>query len=264
MAFDAWSFLLLPLQCPFKGLFIHRKELLYNMSRRNKLQKFAEVLTFPNVYENFDNANPSLAGANGVEVELKGKWAQDHFRNDHPITLELACGKGEYTIGLAQRFPDRNFIGVDIKGARIWRGAKEALEENITNAAYLRTRIEQIALFFGENEVDEIWITFADPFLKKGKENRRLTSPNFLRHYSKILKDGGLVHLKTDDDTLYEFTLETLANQNTYELLYHKNDIYAEPLIMPELDIKTFYEQKHLSIGKTIKYVRFQYHRPAE
>lgn len=228
------------------------------MSRRNKLQKFAEVLTFPNVYENFDNSNPSLAGQNGAEVQLKGEWAKKHFKNDCPITLELACGKGEYTIGLARRFPNRNFIGVDIKGARIWRGAKEALEEDLPNVAYLRTRIEQIALFFEENEVDEIWITFADPFLKKGKENRRLTSPNFLKHYKRILKNGGLVHLKTDDDTLYEFTLETLANQDTFKLLFHDDDIYAKPLPMPELEIKTFYEKKHLAIGKKIKYARFQ------
>lgn len=228
------------------------------MSRRNKLQKFAEVLTFPNVYENFDTSKPILAGENGEEVIMKGQWAKKHFKNDNPITLELACGKGEYTIGLAQRFPDRNFIGVDIKGARIWRGAKFALEEGLTNAAYLRTRIEQIELFFEKNEVDEIWITFADPFLKKGKENRRMTSQNFLKRFANVLKDKGLVHLKTDDPTLYEFTLETLAKQKQYELLYHDDDIYAKPLPMPELELKTFYEKKHLAIGRTIKYARFQ------
>ena len=228
------------------------------MSRRNKLQKFAEVLSFPNVYENFDSAKPSLAGQHGEEVDLKGQWATKHFKNNNPITLELACGKGEYTLGLAKRFPNRNFIGVDIKGARIWRGAKTALAEGIENAAYLRTRIEQITYFFAENEVDEIWITFPDPFLKKGKSNRRLTAPNFLNHYAKMLKNDGLVHLKTDDNTLYDFTLETLAGQDQYQLLYHNNDIYASPLVMPELEIKTFYEGKHLSIGKTIKYVRFQ------
>ena len=228
------------------------------MSKRNKLQKFAEVLSFPNVYENFDSSNPSLAGKNGEEVELKGKWASTHFGNNNPITLELACGKGEYTLGLAQYYPDRNFIGVDIKGARIWRGAKEALENSIQNVAFLRTRIEQITLFFAEDEVDEIWITFADPFLKEGKSNRRLTSPNFLRHYKKILKNGGIIHLKTDDPTLYGFTLETLANQKDFQLLYHDDDIYAKPLPIPELELKTFYEKKHLAAGKTIKYVRFQ------
>ncbi|MEZ4931012.1 MAG: tRNA (guanosine(46)-N7)-methyltransferase TrmB [Saprospiraceae bacterium] len=228
------------------------------MSKRNKLLKFAEVLSFPNVYENFDSSNPSLAGKNGEEVFLKGKWASTHFGNTNPITLELACGKGEYTLGLAKHFPDRNFIGVDVKGARIWRGAKEALDEGIPNAAFLRTRIEQIALFFEENEVEEIWITFADPFLKEGKSNRRLTSSNFLQHYKKILKDQGIIHLKTDDPTLYEFTLETLANQQDFQLLYHDDDIYSKPLPMPELEFKTFYEKKHLAIGKSIKYVRFQ------
>ncbi len=228
------------------------------MSRRNKLQKFAEVLSFPNVYENFDSSNPVLTGENGVEVELKGKWAKQHFNNENPITLELACGKGEYTLGLAQQYPNHNFIGVDIKGARIWRGAKEALENGLNNAAFLRTRIEQISLFFEENEVDEIWITFADPFLKEGKSNRRLTSPNFLRHYKKILKDNGIIHLKTDDPTLYQFTLDTLAEQKDYQLLYHDDNIYSKPLPIPELELKTFYETKHLAEGKTIKYVRFQ------
>ena len=228
------------------------------MSRRNKLQKFAEVLSFPNVYENFDSSNPILAGENGVEVELKGKWAEQHFNNKNPITLELACGKGEYTLGLAELYPNRNFIGIDIKGARIWRGAKEGLAKDLKNAAFLRTRIEQVSHFFEENEVDEIWITFADPFLKKGKANRRLTSANFLKHYKKILKNKGIIHLKTDDPTLYQFTLDTLAEQQGYQLLYHDDDIYSKPLPMPELELKTFYEKKHLAEGKTIKYVRFQ------
>ncbi len=228
------------------------------MSRRNKLQKFAEVLSFPNVYENFDASNPALAGENGVPVDLKGKWKEAHFKNNQPLTLELACGKGDYAIGLAQRFPERNFIGVDIKGARIWRGAKTALEAGLHNVAFLRTRIEQLSLFFDGNEVDEIWITFPDPFLRKGKENRRLTSANFLNQYPKLLKKGGLVHLKTDDPTLYEYTLEVLAEQKNYTLLYHDDDIYAKPLPMPELEIKTFYEKQHLAAGKTIKYIRFR------
>ena len=228
------------------------------MSQRNKLKKFAEVLTFPNVYENFDSSNPILCGENGREVEMKGEWAAKHFNNTNPITLELACGRGEYTLALAAHFPERNFIGVDIKGARIWRGAKNAIDQGLSNAAFLRTRIEQINLFFEENEVDEIWITFPDPFLKKGKSNRRLTAPNFLKHYSNILKNNGLIHLKTDDPTMYEFTLETLASQNTYNLLYHDDDIYAKTLPMPELEHKTYYEKKHLAIGRTIKYVRFQ------
>lgn len=228
------------------------------MSRRNKLQKFAEVLSFANVYENFDAKNPGLAGKNGVPTKLKGEWAKKHFGNEKPITLELACGKGEYALGLAERFPERNFIGVDIKGARIWRGAKHALENDIANVAFLRTRIEQLPLFFEKDEVSEIWITFADPFLKKGKENRRLTSSPFLDRYKKLLRAEGLIHLKTDDPTLYEFTLATLAMKKDYRLLYHDDDIYAKALPMPELDIKTFYEQQHLAIGRTIKYVKFQ------
>ncbi|HHM21582.1 MAG TPA: tRNA (guanosine(46)-N7)-methyltransferase TrmB [Bacteroidetes bacterium] len=228
------------------------------MSKRNKLQKFAEILSFPNVYENFDIATPVLIGKDGEETELKGLWAEKHFGNDYPITLELACGKGEYSLGLARRFPHRNFIGVDIKGARIWRGAKTALQHDIQNVAFLRTRIEYIERFFTKGEVEEIWITFPDPFLKKGKSNRRLTAPNFLQRYAKILKNNGLIHLKTDDDTLYQFTLETLNRQNQYRLLYHNNDIYAKDLPLPELTIKTFYETQHLAAGKTIKYIRFQ------
>ena len=196
------------------------------MSRRNKLQKFAEVVSFSNVYENFDATNPRLMGENGVPVILKGSWKSIHFKNDYPITLELACGKGDYAVGLAELFPERNFIGVDIKGARIWRGAKTALETGLQNVAFLRTRIEQAALFFGVNEVDEIWITFPDPFLRKGKENRRLTSLNFLERYRQFLKNGGLVHLKTDDPTLYAFTLEVLAQQQDYVLLYQSHMNY--------------------------------------
>lgn len=228
------------------------------MSQRNKLQKFAEVLSFPNVYENFDATNPSLAGENGQPVDLRGQWAAKHFQNSQPITLELACGKGDYALGLAQAFPQRNFIGVDIKGARIWRGAKSALELGLNNVAFLRTRIEQIALFFEPGEVDEIWITFPDPFLRNSKSNRRLTSSPFLQQYRKILKPGGLVHLKTDDPTLYEFTLEVLQEEKDVVVEYNDGDIYAKPLPMPELEIKTFYEKQHLAIGRTIKYVRFR------
>lgn len=234
------------------------------MSRRNKLQKFAEVLSFPNVYENFDAKQPGLSGKDGVPVKLKGEWAKMHFGNENPLTLELACGKGEYALGLSERFPERNFIGVDIKGARIWRGAKHALANDMKNVAFLRTRIEQLPHFFGKNEVSEIWVTFADPFLKSGKENRRLTAQPFLDRYKKLLKPGGLIHLKTDDPTLYEFTLETLNKQKEYELLYHDDDIYAKPLPMEELEIKTFYERKHLAIGRTIKYARFQLREEVE
>lgn len=228
------------------------------MSKKNKLEKFADLLTFPNVYENFTPRDPQLIGLNGEEVTRKGEWASRHFGNDHPITLELACGKGEYTLGLARRYPQRNFIGVDIKGARIWKGAGIALRESIENAAFLRTRIEQIAHFFEPGEVREIWITFPDPFLRKSKANRRLTSARFLDEYRKILQPEGLVHLKTDAPSLYEFTLETLAGYPDATLLYHDDDIYSKPLPVPELEIKTYYERMHLDEGKTIKYVQFR------
>jgi tRNA (guanine-N7-)-methyltransferase len=227
------------------------------MSKRSKLEKFAAMLDFPNVYENFDARQPALTGAAGQPVELKGQWAAQHFHNANPITLELACGRGEYTLGLARRYPMRNFIGVDIKGARIWKGARIALQEGLPNAAFLRTRIEQIAYFFAPNEIHEIWITFPDPFLRNSKVNRRLTSAFFLEQYRKILQPDGLVHLKTDEPNLYEFTLETIANDPRAQLLYHHDDIYAQRLPLVELEQKTYYEELHLAAGKTIRYVQF-------
>ncbi len=226
------------------------------MSKRNKLQKFAELLTFPNVYENFNPKDPKLLGVDGQEVDLKGQWGAKHFGNDQPITLELACGRGEYTLGMARMYQDCNFIGVDVKGARIWKGAKIALEEQLDNVAFLRTRIEQLTLFFSPNEIDEIWITFPDPFLKSSKENRRLTAPRFLESYAQVLKPKGVVHLKTDSPELYEFTLEVLRDNPQYSLLYYDEDIYAKALPMPELALKTYYEHMHLEEGRTIKYIR--------
>ncbi len=228
------------------------------MSKRNKLQKFVEVLSFPNVYENFDAKQPSLVGKNGEPIDLKGQWSEKHFGNQQPITLELACGKGHYTLGLARLYAKRNFIGVDVKGARIWKGAKIALEENIRNAAFLRTRIEQLHHFFEPNEIGEIWITFPDPFLRNSKSNRRLTSFRFLETYRNLLVPSGLVHLKTDSPALYAFTLEVLEEVETFELTYQNEDIYAEPLEIEELNIKTEYEGMHLAEGKTIKYIQLK------
>jgi len=228
------------------------------MSKRNKLMKFAEILSFPNVYENFDVKNPGLVGQGGAKVSMRGRWREQHFGNKAPLILELACGRGEYTLALAAHFKEQNFIGVDIKGARIWKGAKMALEQQLDNAAFLRTRIEQIELFFTPEEVDEIWITFPDPFLKKGKANRRLTSASFLDRYRKILKKGGLLHLKTDDPTLYNFTLETLWAYPHAEVLYQDSDIYSRPLPNPALQFNTYYEDMHLRKGRTIKYVQFR------
>ena len=228
------------------------------MSKRNKLQKFAELLTFPNVYENFDPRQPQMRGINGTPVDLKGRWAQEHFGNNNPITLELACGRGEYTLGLARRYPDRNFIGVDVKGARIWKGASIALEEQLHNAAFLRTRIEEIAFFFAPGEIAEIWITFPDPFLRKSKANRRLTAARFLKEYQKILVKDGILHLKTDETNLYHFSLEVLEAFPGADILHKDDDIYSKPLSFPELETKTYYERMHLADGKTIKYIRFQ------
>lgn len=229
------------------------------MSKRNKLQKFAELLTFPNVYENFNPKEPQLHGLNGAPVSLKGEWCAKHFQNDNPIVAELACGRGEYTLGMGRISPNRNFIGVDIKGARIWKGAGIALEEELENVAFLRTRIEQLHLFFEPGEISEIWITFPDPFLQKSKANRRLTAPRFLNTYKKLLRKDGLIHLKTDEPNLYEFTLETLQEYEGAQILYHSDDIYSlEELPMPELEIKTYYERMHLAAQKTIKYIRFR------
>ena len=229
------------------------------MSTRNKLKKFSEVLEFSNVYENYHHKNPELTLSEGVVVNLKGQWSRQHFVNNHPITLELACGRGEYTLALGTTYQERNYIGVDIKGARIWKGARTALEKNLDNVAFLRTRIEQIDLFFEKNEIEEIWITFPDPFLRKSKSNRRLTSVPFLNRYQNILSPGGLIHLKTDDLSLYEFSLDTIKNHSQYELLFYDDNIYGKPLPIPELDFKTYYEHKHLKAGKTIKYIQAAY-----
>lgn len=228
------------------------------MGRKNKLRKFAEILSFPNVYECYNVKQPSLVGAGMVPVDLKGNWNKIHFKNDCPITLELACGGGEYTVGLAQRFPERNFIGVDVKGNRLWKGAKTALAEGLANAAFLRTRIEIIEHFFAPGEVDEIWITFPDPFPRTGKENRRLTSPFFHEKYRQVLRSGGLVHLKHDDPDFYQFTLDTIAADPRCTLIFNSDDIYSVQLPYPELAIQTLYESFHLAAGKKIKYVRYQ------
>ena len=226
------------------------------MGRKNKLRKFKELLAFPNVVENYDIKNPSLIINEGEIIDLRGKWKSDFFKNNNPLVLELACGRGEYSIQLARKFSDQNFLGVDIKGARIWQGAKMALEENLINVGFLRTRIEQIDLFLNPLEVDEMWITFPDPFLKK--ENRRLTSNAFLNRYKKILAKNNTIHLKTDDPTLYEFSMEVLGDRDDVTINYHHNDIYSEPLIIPELEFKTYYEAQHLAKGRKIKYISFQ------
>lgn len=218
--------------------------------------KFSDMLSMPNVYENFNAEKPELTAREGEIVDLKGKWAKEHFKNENPITLELACGRGEYGLSLAESYPDRNFIGVDIKGARIWQGAKKAIDNNLNNLAFLRTRIEQIGYFFDLNEIDEIWITFPDPFLKKGKANRRLTSEQFLDRYINLIRPGGLIHLKTDNDLLYNFSLDTIGSHSGFTIIYSNDDIYTDQLYLPELAWKTYYERQHLKNGLTIKYIQ--------
>ncbi len=225
---------------------------------KNKLKKFSDLLNFPHVYENYDPKYPKLLHFRDVEVDLKGYWAARQFLNSRPLILELACGRGEYTEALAEAYPEVNFIGVDVKGARIWQGATNTMAKGLKNAAFLRTRIEQIDLFFESGEVDGIWITFPDPFLRESKENKRLTSARFLDLYKKIIKQGATLHLKTDDPTLFEFTLETLGNYEGAVILYHSPDIYAAPLEYGELHYKTRYEKNHIADGRKIKYVRFK------
>lgn len=228
---------------------------LSDMGRKSKLKRFAEVAALPNVYE-VDAGDPGLLYREAdAPLQLKGRWSSVHFGNTRPIVLELACGKGDYTLALGRDHTDKNFIGIDIKGARIWKGARTALAEGLSNVAFLRTRIEFIDRFFAPGEVAEIWITFPDPF--EHKPRRRLTSAPFLERYRQFLQPGGLVHLKTDAWLLYEFTLETIHADPRCKVLYANPDIYAMPLAFPELAHKTFYEIAHLADGRTIKYIRF-------
>jgi tRNA (guanine-N7-)-methyltransferase len=207
-----------------------------------KLQKFAEVKEFANCYEKAE--------------ELKGKWKSDVFKNDNPITVELACGKGEYTIGLAERFPDRNFIGVDVKGNRIWKGAQYALENKITNVAFHRLMIGNIEDYFDTGEIDEFWITFPDP--QHAKKRKRLTNAMFLSRYRNISKEGAIMNLKSDSTRFYDFTKEIIADQNL-KVLQDSDDVYAWDEIPEHLaNIQTFYEKMWLADGKKIKFLRYE------
>ena len=188
---------------------------------------------------------------------LKGNWNKDYFKNEYGITLELGCGKGEYTVGLAKYFPNRNFIGIDIKGARMWRGLKDCKEQNINNAAFIRTRINLVEYFFGRDEVSEIWITFPDPFPRMGKEKKRLTSPQFLNRYASILKPGGTINLKTDNIVLFEYTLDVI-HEGGHELVYYTYDVYGEENETILTSIQTFYEKRWRANGTKIKYLKFR------
>lgn len=207
--------------------------------------------TFQRVYQ------PAIEDVIDKDFYLKGQWAESVFKNTHPILLELGCGKGEYTINLAILEPDKNYIGIDIKGARMWKGAKTANEKELNNVAFLRTRIEFIESFFCEGEIDEIWITFPDPQLKKRRNKKRLTGSIFLNHYRTFLKDKGIVHLKTDNSVLFNYTCE-LAKYNKLEILNSTDDVYNSKLLDEKLSIKTSYEKLFLKEGSNINYISFQ------
>ncbi len=217
---------------------------------KHKLQRFAELKTLSNVIQPGISFPP-------VDHALRGRWNEDFFDQNRPIVLELGCGRGEYTVNMARHFPEKNFIGIDIKGARLWRGSKTAKEENILNAGFLRIPILRIANYFAEQEVSEIWITFPDPQPQLSGIKKRLSSPRFLELYHQILKPGGMIHLKTDNEDLYDYTFEWIS-EASYEILYHTKDLYQSGLEDEILHIKTTYEERYLKMGKKICYLKFR------
>ncbi|RFZ92383.1 tRNA (guanosine(46)-N7)-methyltransferase TrmB [Mucilaginibacter conchicola] len=213
---------------------------------KDKLRRFAEIETFDNVIQ-LEAGQP-----------YKGKWAPDFFKNQNPVVLELACGKGEYTVNLARMFPEKNFIGIDYKGNRIWRGAKTAIEDGVPNVGFLRIQIENLLDYFAPGEVDEIWITFPDPQPQLSREKKRLTSPRFLDKYKELLKPGGFVNLKTDNDGLHAYTAEKIEELGL-KLAVRTEDLYHSPYADEVLSIKTYYEKKYLAHSKNINYLKFSF-----
>jgi tRNA (guanine-N7-)-methyltransferase len=213
---------------------------------KDKLKRFAEIDTFSNVLQ-------LEAG-----LPFKGKWSTHFFKNNNPVVLELACGKGEYTVNLARLFPQKNFIGIDYKGNRIWRGAKTALEDGVSNVAFLRIQIEVLLDYFGHGEVDEIWITFPDPQPQVSREKKRLTSPRFLEKYKQVLKPGSFINLKTDNDGLHAYTNEKI-DELSLNLHIRTEDLYQSVYADEVLSIKTYYEKKYLQNNKNINYLKFSF-----
>lgn len=213
---------------------------------KDKLRRFAEVSTFSNVVQ-LDAGKP-----------YKSKWASEFFKNNNPVVLELACGKGEYTVNLGRLFPQKNFIGIDYKGNRIWRGAKTALEDGVSNVGFLRIQIETILDYFADGEIDEIWITFPDPQPQISREKKRLTSPRFLEKYKRILKHKGHVNLKTDNDGLHAYTYEKI-DELGLKLVVKTEDLYKSEYADEVLSIKTYYEKKYLQDNKNINYLKFSF-----
>lgn len=222
------------------------------MGSKNKLRRFRENETFRNVLQ------PSREELEKDQFELKGNWRRDFFKNENPIVLELGCGKGEYTIGLSKQDSEKNFIGIDIKGARFWRGAKTAIEEGLDNVAFLRTQIELIDTVFAQGEVDEIWITFPDPQIKYKRTKHRLTNSDFLKKYKHILKPNGVVNLKTDSEFMHGYTLGLLHGAG-HEIVYAHHNIYKNEYSPKAVtEIQTFYEKQYLEQGKPITYIQFK------
>lgn len=222
------------------------------MGSKNKLKRFRENETFHNVIQ------PTREALVDANFSLKGKWCSSFFKNNNPLVLELGCGKGEYTVGLAKRYPNKNFIGIDIKGARFWRGAKTAIEDQMPNVAFIRTQIELIEFIFAENEVDEIWITFPDPQIKYKRTKHRLTNAKFLQRYKNVLNNTGVVHLKTDSEFMHGYTLGLLHGLG-HEVEYANHDVYRQEGSPEEVtEIQTYYEETYLAKDKAITYIRFK------
>jgi tRNA (guanine-N7-)-methyltransferase len=216
---------------------------------RKKLVRFAQNELNPNV----------IQAGKPIFEEIKGYWNEKQFQNSNPIVVELACGRGEFTVGLGREYPEQNFIGVDIKGSRIWKGSSTATAEGITNVAFLRTQIQQLEDFFGEGEISELWITFPDPFPRDGDEKRRLTSPKFLEMYKPMLKTGGIVHFKTDNTGLFDYTLELVRGREDIEVLAFTHDFYQSGMKDDHHGIKTRYEKIFSEKGEKIKYLKFRF-----
>ena len=222
------------------------------MGSKNKLKRFNENDTFHNVFQ------PKREELVDTVYPLKGQWNQQFFKNNNPLVLELGCGKGEYTVGLAERYPEKNFIGIDIKGARFWRGAKTAIENKLPNVAFIRAQIELVESLFATNEVNEIWITFPDPQIKYKRTKHRMTNDSFLMRYKNILNDTGIMHLKTDSEFMHGYTLGLLHGQG-HEVQYANHDVYRQEGSPEEVTtIQTFYENQYLETQKAITYIRFK------
>lgn len=216
---------------------------------RQKQKRFEELKERENVLEDYK----------ALYTQLKGNWNKLYFKNDHPITVEMGCGRGEYTTGLARVYPNRNFVGVDVKGDRLWVGSTQAVEENLANVAFLRAQIQSIESFFAPNEVETIWITFPDPFRRDGDAKRRLTSPRYLEYYKSLLTENGQVFFKTDNTQLFDYTLEILGERNDIVDLEYTRNLYHSEYMNDHYEIKTKFEEKFYNLGEDIKYMKFRF-----